>query len=779
MGEEREREKLRNKGNECYRRKQWAKAEGLYKRALAETQHDTKVLCNLAMCYGKMKEWSDALEFCNRAIYLESTCVKALSRRATCYVELSLLKAAAAGGGITADKIVREGKLKGLKDLDKALASDPKNDALKKQRDALHAEIKEEIVEERVKKVMVEESERAVDDEGGGDGGLLRTKAKKWIESGIEKVAKGEDFNEPPPVSEFHVIDRTLEKLDLGEIDKPMSEGGDGGDNPSAVAPLAAALLKFQNSNPTFCDVLKMSLEDSEENRVYLRANGGLERLCARLASDDEQGRAERSSLFELLAAALKGQRKSKDVAYNKMAVAAAVACVYDGGGQTVKDRVAASALLGVCLDEEGGTNPQSVKLVCSDFGMIKMLSKLIFDFAREVDVDGKGKAEGCSCSGAIPAIDLLRDLARNDVAKKVIEQNLAAASVVDAESHPVGALVYLMGRKGCGRDCRESAVCALSNLSLIAGLRRSFCLGAGAGGAGQEQQRFASAVQTLLAVARSYKTETAAARVVGLATLTNACVGENTGVREEIGKFGGVPILVALATSEKSSTVSPPVVKQRAAGLLSRCVTNPTCKEHLLNDEGLGLKLAETLVRMVLGVGWGRSGKGEEGEGEDAETADTVTHLVRCLAVVKPSPSSVPRYAKALLTLLPEPRGDSMDSMRITKTSVCMPPMEMIQGSPAALVGRDDNTVANCLKAIIEYLDGGNTKEIVKAGGVEKAVCLLANSGMFSSPAVRKNAASALARMVKADDGGEAMKRCRELRGMEILVELGRSGKV
>ena len=91
--------------------------------------------------------------------------------------------------------------------------------------------------------------------------------------------------------------------------------------------------------------------------------------------------------------------------------------------------------------------------------------------------------------------------------------------------------------------------------------------------------------------------------------------------------------------------------------------------------------------------------------------------------------------------------------------------------------MSKDRTLVANAIKCIIVYLDGGSVDSVLECGGLERLVCVLANHNSYKAEAVRKNAAAALARVVKGSE--KAMKRCRELRGMEILVELGRGGKV
>ena len=84
---------------------------------------------------------------------------------------------------------------------------------------------------------------------------------------------------------------------------------------------------------------------------------------------------------------------------------------------------------------------------------------------------------------------------------------------------------------------------------------------------------------------------------------------------------------------------------------------------------------------------------------------------------------------------------------------------------------------MGNAIKCVITYLEGGTVEEVMRCGGLERLVCVLANHNSYKAEAVRRNAAAAMARIVKGSE--EAMKRGRELRGMEILVELGRGGKV
>ena len=82
-------------------------------------------------------------------------------------------------------------------------------------------------------------------------------------------------------------------------------------------------------------------------------------------------------------------------------------------------------------------------------------------------------------------------------------------------------------------------------------------------------------------------------------------------------------------------------------------------------------------------------------------------------------------------------------------------------------------------LKLLIHYLDedASNVKHVLNLGGMERLICLLANSGIHH-PSVTKNASCALARLLKSRDPN-VMQLCRELRGIEILVELDKSGRL
>ncbi|RLN53634.1 hypothetical protein BBJ29_004744 [Phytophthora kernoviae] len=95
--EEKERtaERLKQKGNRCYKKKQYEDAIKSYMQALSTSPFNVAVLANIAQCYLRLDELSDCIEFCTRTLYIDADYVKALSRRATAFHQKKRLKEAA------------------------------------------------------------------------------------------------------------------------------------------------------------------------------------------------------------------------------------------------------------------------------------------------------------------------------------------------------------------------------------------------------------------------------------------------------------------------------------------------------------------------------------------------------------------------------------------------------------------------------------------------------------------------------------------------------------
>lgn len=97
-------------------------------------------------------------------------------------------------------RILKEGRVKALKDLEAALLAEPENKDVIKHRKDVVQDLADEELELRVKDLVIKEEKRA--DLGGSSGqeekkqGEEGEATKQWLERGMEKLAKGEEFGE-------------------------------------------------------------------------------------------------------------------------------------------------------------------------------------------------------------------------------------------------------------------------------------------------------------------------------------------------------------------------------------------------------------------------------------------------------------------------------------------------------------------------------------------------------------------------------------------------------
>eukprot|EP00604_Paraphysomonas_vestita_P001519 CAMPEP_0174822658 /NCGR_PEP_ID=MMETSP1107-20130205/17506_1 /TAXON_ID=36770 /ORGANISM="Paraphysomonas vestita, Strain GFlagA" /LENGTH=277 /DNA_ID=CAMNT_0016042253 /DNA_START=22 /DNA_END=852 /DNA_ORIENTATION=+ len=79
---------LKLKGNKLFKAKKFEEALSQYMEALKLSPFDgTAILTNIAQAHIQLTQYEDALEFLNRALYLDPNCIKALSRKAFIYSE--------------------------------------------------------------------------------------------------------------------------------------------------------------------------------------------------------------------------------------------------------------------------------------------------------------------------------------------------------------------------------------------------------------------------------------------------------------------------------------------------------------------------------------------------------------------------------------------------------------------------------------------------------------------------------------------------------------------
>ncbi|KAL3662783.1 hypothetical protein V7S43_012186 [Phytophthora oleae] len=88
-------ERLKQKGNRFYKKKQYEEAIKSYMEALTASPFSVAVLANIAQCFLRLDQLDDCVEFCTRTLYVDNNHVKALSRRATAFHRQKRLKEAA------------------------------------------------------------------------------------------------------------------------------------------------------------------------------------------------------------------------------------------------------------------------------------------------------------------------------------------------------------------------------------------------------------------------------------------------------------------------------------------------------------------------------------------------------------------------------------------------------------------------------------------------------------------------------------------------------------
>ncbi|KAG1694624.1 hypothetical protein DVH05_021125 [Phytophthora capsici] len=86
---------LKLKGNRLYKKKLYEEAIKSYMEALAVSPFSVAILANIAQCYLRLDLLDDCVEFCTRTLYVDSSHVKALSRRAAAFHRQKKLKEAA------------------------------------------------------------------------------------------------------------------------------------------------------------------------------------------------------------------------------------------------------------------------------------------------------------------------------------------------------------------------------------------------------------------------------------------------------------------------------------------------------------------------------------------------------------------------------------------------------------------------------------------------------------------------------------------------------------
>ena len=377
-------------------------------------------------------------------------------------------------------------------------------------------------------------------------------------------------------------------------------------------------------------------------------------------------------------------------------------------------------------------------------------------------------------------------------------------ANLIPAQ-HPMGSILTMLitspGKQSPPpnevMEAREMLVGSLVAFSTIPKFREYFTRLLKIEKNGSSIKEFTNAVGVLLAISQSPKTDTETCRVSSLIALFNATIvsspnKSNNKVKDArkkdsthkdvvnaIQQCNGINTLVALCTSDENTHSNTPwSVMQRASSLLSRCVSclheygSSQLKKLSIDNRVVAI---EAFVKMNLKKPWNNFAEGNETRSLIMEISANLIRVIASDPLDLPTGYALVNYVRALIESLPSPA--TSERGKVTASSVCLPPKVEV-GSFYEFAILSTTFQGNIIKALIACIDKSEfiDEEILHEDIIEKLLCVIANSSRMHKLAV-KNAASAVARIVKRNEA--AMARCRELRGIEMIVALGKSGDV
>lgn len=270
--------------------------------------------------------------------------------------------------------------------------------------------------------------------------------------------------------------------------------------------------------------------------------------------------------------------------------------------------------------------------------------------------------------------------------------------------------------------------------------------------------------VFVLVEIIKSYQTETVDNREAALACLANVTLlpkasQNSTEAANEICWCGGYEALFDIVTSNNENR-NPDLLKVHASTILSRLVSS-IGKQKLASNSSAVTQLASIFVSLV---------RNNEGSAESHEKKSRgrkiAANLIRIIAEVKLNPQ-VEGFIESLVLLLPAPMKESNGA--VTARSVCQKPDLSFNESIS------QSLICSVLATLVNFMDRDRQKEELKIDIilVEKLVCILANYKSFHQTVV-KSAAALLARITKSTSKN-AVARCHELRGIQIMLDLNR----
>ena len=293
------------------------------------------------------------------------------------------------------------------------------------------------------------------------------------------------------------------------------------------------------------------------------------------------------------------------------------------------------------------------------------------------------------------------------------------------------------------------------------------------------QNRKGVTGVHILLALIRSSKSEDNASRVMAFMALTNATVElptqnsptERDCVLSLLKRLGKSTLLeLALACSSHTSCS----LKLRAFNLICQMLRQIDLDQEDIFSSFDKENIVKSYVAHLRFIEKGISCNSSEA----SLMFQIASRHLEIIVKVNFPPMNLPEVLRLLSFSLPNPKTDGKGL--VTSSTVVLQP-EIWGETFHEFVWSNNVFLCNNIRAIITVLDmiklSQDSLESVKRHSlVEKLICVLANHACFHS-SVTKNAASALARIIKCDES--VMDHCRRLRGMEILQSLGKENLI
>eukprot|EP00816_Leptocylindrus_hargravesii_P008173 CAMPEP_0196805640 /NCGR_PEP_ID=MMETSP1362-20130617/5430_1 /TAXON_ID=163516 /ORGANISM="Leptocylindrus danicus, Strain CCMP1856" /LENGTH=965 /DNA_ID=CAMNT_0042178681 /DNA_START=200 /DNA_END=3097 /DNA_ORIENTATION=+ len=762
----------RLKGNTFYGKKKYSDALQCYIDAKKVTPYATNVLMNMALCYSKLSQFDDAQEYCNRVLHVDKRNVKALFHRATIYKKL--------GKNIEA-----------LDDLKNALEVDPTSEEVRDFYALLRQDNADERAEHFVESVT-----------SGGESNELSSinidaDSPEFCFGIFEFLAQLHGDNactekERQLGNACIIVDLLVDKIRLGSISEKLNcQFGS-----SPTIPIGV------DNHFTLGSIFMLMLREVPLTRVYVRKSGYLNDLSSLASSLSATRSAEEGGmLFDIIATCISNEQRSKVIVFEHGVIQTAVnvASSQIGAKTEIAYRVTAAGLIDSFLtDFSSGTSLHSSTLPHVT-KYIQAASVLLVDLSKLSDTNSsrflwKGVRHCASLLETIAASKHMRSTLEKFFAMKASDEDKFIPT-----QHPIGSILTMLATSPSSQlfpsndieEAREMLLQTLVVFSTIPTFREYFTRFLKIEKDGSTSKVVASVAGVLLAIAQSPKSETEACRVLSLIALFNATIvfgsdksghanATYNGVVNAIQECHGITALVALSCGDiRSEGNNSWAVIQRAASLLSRCIS---C---LHGDESPRFNLCaenrliviEAYVKVISQKLWNNF----TAEANEVRTSIMETCASLILVIASGPLDNLPKgcalvdFAKALTESLPSPATN--EAGKATAASVCLPP-KALDGSFYEFALSSSTFQGNVIKVLIACIDESDFLDvkILDECIIEKLVCIVANSSRMHNLAVR-NAAFALARIVKRNE--DAMTRCRELRGIEMLVALGKSGDI